>query len=219
MTGEGRPLSRHVRTHHDRPAGDATAEREAAASPAHSDAEGAQRAHRVLRARSVRIGPLASPRAPAALITFCYITGWRWLSEVVPLRCGQVDLHAGIVRLDAGTTKNDEPRSFAFGAITELRDLLTTQVKPAETLSRDTGQIVSHVFHEPDGCCSARTPSASCARSSSSPRARGCPRARGSGRPAEVVGDAARTVSGDGRHFPRLPDAILDERRSSRAAT
>jgi integrase len=85
------------------------------------------------------------------VITFCYLTGWRWVSEVLPLRCSQVELSTGLVRLDPHTTKNDEARVFAFAAITELRDLLTAQVQSAERLSRETEQIVSHIFHEADG--------------------------------------------------------------------
>lgn len=73
------------------------------------------------------------------------------MSEVLPLRVGQVDLKAGIVRLEAGTTKNDEPRAFHFSGLTDLRDLLTKQVAETERLSRETSKVVSHVFHEPDG--------------------------------------------------------------------
>jgi integrase len=67
------------------------------------------------------------------------------------LRLAQVDLPAGIVRLEAGTTKNDEARTFYFGAITELRDTLTEQIASTERLSRDTVSVITHVFHEPDG--------------------------------------------------------------------
>ena len=46
-------------------------------------------------------------RLPAAIrpaIEFAYITGWRIASEVLPLQWRQVELGAGEVRLDAGTT-------------------------------------------------------------------------------------------------------------------
>jgi integrase len=115
----------------------------------------------MLKERNVRTGfferdQFLAVRAelPAYLqtvVTFAYITGWRVMSEILPMRVGQVDLKAGIVRLDAGTTKNDEPRSFYFDAIIDLKDLLTKQVAAAETLSRETSKVVTLVFHEPDG--------------------------------------------------------------------
>ena len=85
------------------------------------------------------------------LVTFAYYTGWRVISEVLPLRFSQLDLPAGVVRLEAGTTKNDEPRTFHFGALTELRECLAEQAKAAERVTLDTARIVSHVFHDPDG--------------------------------------------------------------------
>jgi integrase len=45
---------------------------------------------------------------------FAYITGWRLKSEVLSLRWSQVDLNAGEVRLEPGTTKNKEGRTFPF---------------------------------------------------------------------------------------------------------
>jgi integrase len=96
----------------------------------------------MLKERNVRTGffepdQYAAVRAhlPACLqplVTFAYLTGWRIISEVLPLRCRQVDLQAGTVTLDPHTTKNDEARVFAFGALTDLRDLLTGQVQSAD---------------------------------------------------------------------------------------
>jgi integrase len=48
------------------------------------------------------------------------------------------------VRLDAGTTKNGEARTFPF--TTELRRVLEDQQKMADTLKREQGLIVRHVF-------------------------------------------------------------------------
>ena len=42
------------------------------------------------------------------LITFAYITEWRVRSEVQRLQWPQVDFEAGTVRLEPGTTKNQE---------------------------------------------------------------------------------------------------------------
>jgi integrase len=46
------------------------------------------------------------PAAIQPIVKFAYITGWRITSEVLPLEWRNVDLKAGEIRLDAGTTKN-----------------------------------------------------------------------------------------------------------------
>jgi len=45
---------------------------------------------------------------------FCYLTGWRGRSEVLPLRWAQVDWKGRVIRLE--DSKNGEPREFPFGA-------------------------------------------------------------------------------------------------------
>jgi integrase len=45
------------------------------------------------------------------IITFAYASGWR-RSEILGLTCDRVDVKNGIVRLEAGETKNDEARTF-----------------------------------------------------------------------------------------------------------
>jgi len=77
------------------------------------------------------------------VITFAYITGWRIADEVLPLEWRQVAFDAGEVRLDPGTTKNGEGRTFPF--TTELRSILTTQYAEHERLRR-AGQIEPWVF-------------------------------------------------------------------------
>jgi integrase len=59
-------------------------------------------------------------------MTFCYLTGWR-RSEVLSLTWAQVDFRAQEVRLEPGTTKNDDGRTFPFGAYAPLRDLIYAQ--------------------------------------------------------------------------------------------
>ena len=81
-------------------------------------------------------------------ILFGYVTGWRMRSEVQPLTVPQVDLDAGVVRLEPGTTKSDRGRQFAL--TTELRELLANQLASAERLKRE-GIITPFVFHKPDG--------------------------------------------------------------------
>lgn len=79
--------------------------------------------------------------------TFAYLTGWRTRSEVLPLQWKQVDLHAGAVRLEPGTTKNDEGRLFPFSVLPELADVLTQQWEETKALQVETGRIIPFVFH------------------------------------------------------------------------
>ena len=67
---------------------------------------------------------------------------------MLPLTVDRIDLAAGVVRLDPGTTKNNDRRSFDVTA--ELRDILTAQRASIERLNK-AGTIVPFVFHRPDG--------------------------------------------------------------------
>jgi integrase len=79
------------------------------------------------------------------IVTFGYITGWRIRSEVLPLQWRQVDLKTETVRLEPGTTKTREGRTFIITP--ELRACLEGQRTATDTLQRQTGQIVPWVFH------------------------------------------------------------------------
>lgn len=83
------------------------------------------------------------PEALAPMIRFAFITGWRIPSEVLTLEWRQVDLKAGIVRLEPGMTKNGEAREFRF--TTELRTLLEARHAEHERLKAQ-GQICPLVF-------------------------------------------------------------------------
>jgi integrase len=78
---------------------------------------------------------------------FCYLTGWRSQSEVLPLTWAQVDFAAGVVRLEPRTTKNDEGRTFPFDALPALKRLLERQRQRTKAVERKTGRIIPHVFH------------------------------------------------------------------------
>jgi integrase len=80
------------------------------------------------------------PRYPGQQDNF----GWRIASEVLPLERRQVDLRAGEVRLDAGTTKNREGRVFRMTR--DLRAVLEAQWQEHERLARE-GRTVPWVFH------------------------------------------------------------------------
>ncbi len=84
------------------------------------------------------------PAALRPLVRFAYLTGWRLRSEILPLEWRQVDGTGRVVRLDPGTTKNKEGRSFPFTAA--LETLLKDQLAEHERL-RNTGRIVPLVFH------------------------------------------------------------------------
>jgi integrase len=83
------------------------------------------------------------------VLTFAIETGWRTLSEVLPLEWRRVDFDAGTVRLDAGTTKNGAGRLVAFTR--ELRALLIAQRAACDAIQRERGIIVRYVFTHEDG--------------------------------------------------------------------
>jgi integrase len=78
------------------------------------------------------------------VVTFAYLTGWRLASEILPLEWRQVDWNGRTVRLDPGTTKNAEGRTFPFTAA--LETLLKGQLVEHERLKK-AGHIVPLVFH------------------------------------------------------------------------
>ncbi len=86
------------------------------------------------------------PEAYRGAVTFAYLTGWRTPSEVLPLRWKQVDFQAGTVRLEPGTTKNDEGRTLPFAVLPELAYVLRNQWEKALALEMQTGQAVPWVF-------------------------------------------------------------------------
>lgn len=56
---------------------------------------------------------------------FAYQVGWRVRSEILPLTWRQIDLDAGTVRLEVGTTKSGEGRTIYLPSV--LRDVLEMQ--------------------------------------------------------------------------------------------
>jgi integrase len=79
------------------------------------------------------------------VVTVAYVTGWRIRSEVLPLEWRQVDFSAETLRLEPGTTKNDEGRMFVMTP--ELRAALEAQRKVTDALEDKTDKVVSSVFH------------------------------------------------------------------------
>jgi integrase len=73
-----------------------------------------------------------------------YTFGWRTQSEVLTLTRAQVDLEAGGIRLNPGTTKNDDGRVVYMTP--ELRRLVAAQVARVRELEREMGRIIPYLF-------------------------------------------------------------------------
>jgi integrase len=85
------------------------------------------------------------PEALRGIATFGYYTGWRTKSEILTLQWTQVDREAGTVRLEPGTTKNKQGRTFVIGPIAELREVIEQQWTAHEALKKG-GEICPWVF-------------------------------------------------------------------------
>jgi integrase len=109
-----------------------------------------------LEVRNTRSGFFEEPQYRAVLanlpehlrpiISFLYLTGWR-KGEVLRLQWWQVDFQAGTIRLEPGTTKNDEGRVFPFKALPALAALLHAQRERTQEVATRTGRIIPWVFH------------------------------------------------------------------------
>ena len=86
------------------------------------------------------------PENVKPVVEFAYLTGWR-KSEVLGLKWSEVDFEAGTLRLEPGTTKNDEGRTFPFRALPRLEALLEDLRDRTRAVERKKGEIVPHVFH------------------------------------------------------------------------
>jgi integrase len=75
-----------------------------------------------------------------------YITGWR-RGELRNLRWSQVDWEGGTIRLERGTTKSGEPRSFPFAVHPRLAALLREQRESTSAFERANDAVCLWVFH------------------------------------------------------------------------
>jgi integrase len=98
----------------------------------------------LLRARAVprRGRHLAADLQVAATIVYTY--GWRTQSEVLTLERRQLHLDAGTLRLEPGTTKNDDGRLVHLTR--EVKALLQDQLERVDALQRKLGRIVPYLF-------------------------------------------------------------------------
>ncbi len=86
------------------------------------------------------------PESIGAVVRFAYLTGWR-KSEILRLEWRNVD--ATSVRLDPGTTKNDEGRLYPLTA--PLKALLAERRQRTSDLERAQGRVILRVFTWEDG--------------------------------------------------------------------
>jgi integrase len=86
------------------------------------------------------------PEYMRPLVEAAYITGWR-RGEPRNLRWAQVDWEGGTIRLERGTTKSGEPRSFPFSAHPRLEQLLRAQRAMTSRFERESGTVCAWVFH------------------------------------------------------------------------
>ncbi|MGH7335802.1 MAG: tyrosine-type recombinase/integrase [Candidatus Rokuibacteriota bacterium] len=81
-------------------------------------------------------------------VTIAYVYGWR-KGEVLGLERRQVDLKAGTLRLDPGTTKNKEGRVVYLTQ--EVSRLLGEQLARVDALQKQLTKIVPYVFPHLEG--------------------------------------------------------------------
>ncbi len=77
-------------------------------------------------------------------VTLAYTYGWRMQSEVLALERRHLDPEAGTLRLDPGTTKNEDGRLVYLTP--ELTALLAAQVERVRALEREMGRIIPSLF-------------------------------------------------------------------------
>jgi len=86
------------------------------------------------------------PEYMRPFVEAAYITGWR-RGELRGLRWSQVDSENGTIRLERGTTKSGEPRSFPFSVHPRLVELLREQRKRTTAFEREHDTVCPWVFH------------------------------------------------------------------------
>src|SRR6266568_2179701 len=91
----------------------------------------------------------ALPEDLKPLVEAAYLTGWRLRSELLTRQWKHVDFKAGWLRLEPGETKNGEGRQVPL--IPALRSVLEAQKNKADTLARETGEIIPWLFFRRNG--------------------------------------------------------------------
>ena len=86
------------------------------------------------------------PDALKPVVTFAYFTGWRVPSEVLPLQWARIDRAAKTIRLEPGEAKNREGRTFPYGLLPELAEVIDARWREHERLLK-IGTICPFVFN------------------------------------------------------------------------
>jgi len=73
-----------------------------------------------------------------------YTFGWRTQSEVLTLERRQLDLEAGTLRLDPGSTKNDDGRVVYITP--QVKAMLVEQLERIREVERQTDRIIPYLF-------------------------------------------------------------------------
>lgn len=87
----------------------------------------------------------ALPEALRGIATVGYYTGLR-VGEIKALEWSQVDRQTKVIRLEPGTTKNDEGRTIPYGLLPELVKAIDAAWKEHERLKTED-RICPYVFH------------------------------------------------------------------------
>jgi integrase len=84
------------------------------------------------------------PEDLQAALAIAHTYGWRMRSEVLPLERRQLDVKAGTLRLEPGTTKNGEGRLVYLTP--NVKALLEAQLARVDALQKRLGRIVPYLF-------------------------------------------------------------------------
>ena len=100
------------------------------------------------------------------VVTLTYYTGWRMASEILTLQWHQIDRVAGIIRLEPGTTKNTEGRTFQYRELVEVtaavealwarhEALMAKGIIAPHLFCRGGGQPIKSLYKRWDQACTA----------------------------------------------------------------
>jgi integrase len=77
------------------------------------------------------------PKDVADVATYLYWTGWRGASEALKLQWSNVDLAAGVIRIEE--SKSDEPRTLPYWNLPVLRELIERRRAITDALQKERG--------------------------------------------------------------------------------
>jgi integrase len=109
----------------------------------HKPKEGAPREGFFEREQYEAVRRRLAPDLQAA-VAIAYTFGWRTQSEVLTLERRQLDLEASTLRLEPGSTKNDDGRVVYLTP--ELKGLLAAQLERVRAVEKATGRIIPYLF-------------------------------------------------------------------------